>query len=356
LRILVTGATGFVGAVLMPLLVARYGEEAVSAFVLPKDRIPSSWTGSRVRLFEGDIADRRDVESAVDGHSHVVNLAGFISYWRGEAERLERVNVDGVYCVVEACLRSSVRRLIHVSSVGAVGFHRDGRLADETTPFNWPPAILYMTSKRQGQGIVERAVKERRLPAVILNPASIIGPGDHNRATPHNQLYQRVCCRRLIGSFAGGLAVVDVRDLVAIILKALEGQGKDGESYLVVGANLAYPEVIRLISQACDRKAYPVRLPAFIFTLAGIAFEQMSRLTGRRPLLTAAYGRLSGWTAHYDNTKSRAAFNHSYIDVQTSIRDGWDFFRDTFGCTSKPRAKKRHIEVQKGLFGQEEKL
>ncbi len=343
MRVLVTGATGFVGAVLMPLLVARYGEEAVSAFVLPEDRIPSSWMGTKVRLFEGDIADSSAVQSAVEGHSHVVHLAGFISYWKSEADRLERVNVDGVFRVVEACLRSAVRRLIHISSVGAVGFHRDGRPADETTPFNWPPTILYAVSKRQGQEIVERAVKERGLPAVILNPASVIGPGDQNPVTPHNELYRRVCCRRLIGSFAGGLAVVDVRDLVAIILKALEGWGKDGESYLVVGANLSYPEVIRLISQACGRKAYPVRLPAFIVTLAGIASEQMSRLSGRRPLLTAAYGRLSGWRAYYDNAKSRAAFDHSYIDVQTSIRDGWDFFRNTFGCAAKFRVRKRGI-------------
>jgi dihydroflavonol-4-reductase len=347
MRIVVTGATGFVGAVLMPLLVARYGEKAVSAFVLPEERIPPSWKGSKVQLLTGDIADSRAVQNAVDGHSHVVHLAGLISYWRGEAEQLQRVNVDGVCCVVDACLRSSVQRLIHVSSVGAFGFRRDGRLADETTPFNWPPAIPYMTSKRQGQKIVDRAAKAKGLPAVILNPASIIGPGDHNPATPHNQLYRRVCCRRLIGSFAGGLALVDVRDLVAIILKALDGQGKNGESYLVVGANLAYPEVIRLVSQACGRKAYPVRLPAFTVILAGIASEQISRLNGRRPLLTAAYGRLSGWTAYYDNAKSRAAFHHSYIDVQTSIRDDWHFFRDTFGCRGKPRAKKGISEPRK---------
>jgi dihydroflavonol-4-reductase len=333
-------------------LVARYGEEAISAFVMPEDKIPSSWMGTEVRVFEGDIADANAVQAAVEGKTHVVHMAGFISYWKGEARQLQHVNVDGVRRVVEACLRSAVRRLIHISSVGAVGFHRNGRLADEMTPFNWPPAILYMASKRKGQDIVEQAVKERGLPAVILNPASIIGPGDHNPATPHNELYRRVCCRRLIGSFAGGLALVDVRDLSAIILKALEGWGKDGESYNVVGANLSYAEVVRLISQACGRKAYPVRLPAFFVTLAGIASEQIIRLSGRRPLLTAAYGRLSGWTAYYDNAKSRAAFDHAYIDAQTSLRDGWEYFHDTFGCGGKLRVQKRHFVAQKRLMGQ----
>ena len=62
---------------------------------------------------------------------------------------------------------------------------------------------------------------------------------------------------------------------------------------------------------------------------AGRVFERVSRRTGRRPLLTAAYGRLSGWKAFYDNAKSRREFGHAYIDVEKTIRDGWIYFRDT---------------------------
>jgi dihydroflavonol-4-reductase len=232
--------------------------------------------------------------------------------------------------VVEASLAAGIERLIHVSSVGAVGFRADGAPADETTPFNWPDDILYMVSKRRGQDIVERAVHERGLRAVILNPASIMGPGDHNPATPQNELYRRICGRTQFGSFTGGLAIVDVRDLAAIILKALEGRGRDGESYLVVGANLGYRDVLRRISRACGRKAYPFPIPASLLTTAGHVLEWSSRRTGKRPLLTTAYGRLSGWTAYYDNTKSRREFGHTYIDPDTTIRDGWLYFRDTF--------------------------
>ncbi len=328
MRVLVTGATGFVGAVLMPQLIARYGADAVDAFVLPGEAIPETWRGAAVRIFPGDIADGPAVAAAVRGHNQVVHLAGFISYWKGDEARLEAVNESGVRAVVEAALAAGVERLIHVSSVGAVGFRADGTPADETTPFNWPPDILYMGSKRRGQDIVERAVKDRGLRAVILNPASIMGPGDHNPATPHNEIYKRICGRTQIGSFAGGLAIVDVRDLAAIILKALEGRGRDGESYLVVGANLPYPEIIRRISRACGRRAYPFRVPAALLTLAGHALEGAARLTGRRPLVTAAYGRLSGWTAFYDNAKSRREFGHVYLDAETTIRDGWLYFRD----------------------------
>ncbi len=331
MRILVTGATGFVGAVLMPRLVERYGRQAVDAFVLPGDGIPATWREAGVRIFPGDIADEAAVAAAVRGHDRVIHMAGVISYWKEDAGKLKAVNEDGVRAVVEASLASGVGRLVHISSVGAVGFRADGAPADETTPYNWPPDILYMASKRRGQDIVERAARKRGLRAVILNPGSIMGPGDHDPATPHNRLYGMIGRRVQIGSFAGGLAIVDVRDLAALILKAVEGRGRDGESYLVVGANLPYAEVVRRISRACGRRAYPFRVPGPLFTTAGRVFELAACRTGRRPLLTAAYGRLSGWTAFYDNAKSRREFDHRYIDADATIADGWAYYRDAFG-------------------------
>jgi dihydroflavonol-4-reductase len=327
-RILVTGATGFVGAVLMPRLVEKHGAGAVDAFVLPGDAIPETWRGSGVKTFAGDIADAAAVAAAVRGHDRVVHLAGFISYWKGDEARLAAVNEEGARSVVDGSLAAGVERLIHVSSVGAIGFRKDGTPADETTAFNWPASILYMTSKRRGQDIVERAVRERGLKAVILNPASIMGPGDHDPGTPHNRLYRMICCGTQLGSFAGGLAIVDVRDLAAIILKALEGQGRDGESYLIVGANFPYPEIVKKISRACGRRAYPFRVPGPVFTAAGRVLELAARVTGRRPLITAAYGKLSGWTAYYDNAKSRREFGHVYMDPDKTIADGWGYFRD----------------------------
>ncbi len=336
MRILVTGATGFVGAVLLPELVRRYGAGAVDAYVLPGEALPESWRDAGVRTFAGDIADGSSVRAAVEGHDLVVHMAGAISYWKGDEERLRRVNEDGVRAVVEASLAAGVKRLVHLSSVGAVGFHKDGRPADETTPFNWPEDILYMVSKRRGQDIVERAVLERGLRAVVLNPASIMGPGDRVPETPHNALYARITSRTQIGSFAGGLAIVDVRDLVAIILKALEGKGRNGESYLVVGANLRYPDVVRRIARVSGRRACPFPVPAILLTAAGHLLERRSRRSGRAPLLTAAYGRLSGWTAYYDNAKSRREFDHTYIDADRTIADGWAYFQErvkpTFCC------------------------
>jgi len=329
MKILVTGATGFVGSVLVPDLVRRFGPDSISAYVLPGDRLPVSWKDAKVRVFHGDITDGERLFEAVQGHTHVIHLAGFISYWRRDFSRLRRVNRDGVKAVVDACLRARVRRLVHVSSVGAIGFKKRGQPVEETTPFNWPFTFHYMTSKYHGQRVVEEAVRTSGLEAVIFNPASIMGPGDPVLATPHNQLYARVYSGRMFGSFRGGLGVVDVRDVAAAIVKGLD-RGRPGEKYLLVGANLKYPDVLRLIGKHAGRKVYPFPVPAALLSAAGLVLELLSGLTGEKPLLTYSYGRLSGWTTFYSNEKSRRELSHEYIPIEETIRDACRYFEKTF--------------------------
>jgi dihydroflavonol-4-reductase len=324
-KILVTGATGFLGSVLVPRLIRRFGADSVAAYVLPGDRPPVTWREEPVEIVFGDIADEDRMARACRGRSHVIHLAGLISYWRRDYGRLMKVNRGGVRAVVRACLSARVERLVHVSSVGAVGFKKRGELIDEGTPFNWPPVFHYMWSKYLGQRVVENAAGARGLPAVILNPASIMGPGDHDPRTPHNSVYEGVYRGNLFGSLAGGLGVVDVRDVAAIAEKALTG-GRTGERYLLVGANLTYAEVLRLIARHSGRPVYPFRVPGVLLTGAGVALETASLLTRRRPLLTRSYGALSGWTTFYDNSKSRRDFNHSYVPIDLTIRDSCRYF------------------------------
>lgn len=339
MNVLITGATGFVGSVLLPQLIDRYGPSAVSAYVLPGDWIPQSWACRGVRVHEGDIADREAVRAAVAGRTHVVHLAGLISYWRGDRERLFRVNRDGALIVGEACLEHGVERLVHISSVGAIGFHKDGRPADEETPFNWPDSILYMASKHAGQEAVEDLIRARGLRAVILAPASIMGPGDHDPRTPHNRLYGMISKNRITGSFTGGLAVVDVRDLVELIGDALEGKGRDGERYLAVGANLLYADVIRRIGGSCGLKSLPIPIPAGLVAAGGGLAEGISAIFKKRPLITFAYGRLSGWTSYYDNGKSVREFGHAYRPIEQTIADGWAYYRRTHQARGEGKVK-----------------
>ncbi|MFZ2054043.1 MAG: NAD-dependent epimerase/dehydratase family protein [Candidatus Aminicenantales bacterium] len=329
MRILVTGATGFVGSVLVPRLIQRYGPDSIAAYVLPGERIPASWNHEKIPVIRGDITERDRLLQAMQGRSHVIHLAGIISYWRRDFGRLMQVNYEGTRAVVNACLQAKVTRLVHISSVGAIGLKKRGEPINESTAFNWPPIFHYMMSKYLGQQIVEKAVRTKGLNAVIFNLASVMGPGDFILQTPHNQLYDRVYRGRMIGSFSGGLGVVDVRDVAALISKGLD-RGAAGERYLLVGANLRYPDVLRLIGKYARRRVYPFPVPGALLSAAGLSLELVSFLTRKRPLLTYAYGRLSGWTTFYSGEKSRRDFAHEYIPVEETIRDSCRFFEKTF--------------------------
>ena len=207
MKLLVTGGTGFAGNVLLDLLPQKVRYSKITVLVLPGDPGQTNILNRKIRdleLVHGDIVNPQDVDRAIEGHTHVIHLAGLISYWRRERDELTRVNQVGVGNVVNACVRHSVRRLVHVSSVGAIGFFRDGRLADEDTEFNWPKSFPYMTSKYAGQQVVERGVCERGLPAIILNPASLMGPGDPIPSLPPQSTLQQYLQQDLVRLFCRG--------------------------------------------------------------------------------------------------------------------------------------------------------
>jgi len=328
-NILVTGASGFVGRQLVAVLLERQPGDSLSVLLLPGEAIPQAFIG-KVLIERGDLRDRESIRQAIRGKDLVYHLAGYISYWVLDAGMLRAVNVEGVRAIVEACLEFGIKRLVHVSSVGAIGFDPLGIPTDETKSFNWPENFHYMTTKRDGQRIVEQAAQERGLDAVIVNPASIMGPGDPVPFSAHNRLYGNMFRLPVfIGTFGGGLAIVDVRDLAETILAAAE-RGRTGESYLSVGANVPYKEVLSLMAHHAGKKFLPLVIPPFVLVMAGWLAELISRLTRRRPLLTLAYGRLSGWTAYYSNKKSVDELGVSYRPLDQTVRDGCSYYASSF--------------------------
>jgi dihydroflavonol-4-reductase len=329
-NILVTGATGFVGRLLVSRLLEGAGSAtSVAALLMPSEPVPPAFEG-KVEVLRGDLRDPGSLRAAVAGRDRVFHLAACISYWRLDAGLMAAINRDGVASLVEACLAERVGRLVHVSSVGAIGFHPDGALAAEDTPFNWPEDFGYMTTKRDGQRIVLDAVRERGLDAVVVNPASIMGPGDPVPTTAHNRLYGDMYARPFfVGTFAGGLAVVDVRDLVEVILAAAD-RGRAGECYLAVGANVPYSRVLEIMAARAGKAFLPLVAPPELLRAAGRIAELAATVTRRRPLLTEAYGRLSGWTAYYSADKSRRELGANYRSLGETIGDACEYYERNF--------------------------
>jgi dihydroflavonol-4-reductase len=328
-NILVTGASGFVGRHLVGRMLAARPWDTISVLLLPDETLPEPFVG-KVEILRGDVRDAESVRNAVRGKNIVFHMAGFISYWVLDAGMMEAVNVGGVRAIVAACVEFKVKRLVHVSSVGAVGFNLDGKPADEETPFNWPESFGYMTTKRDGQKVVKDAVRDRGLDAVIVNPASVMGPGDPSAKSEHNRLYASMYKGdTFFGTLGGGLAVVDVRDLAETILVAAD-KGRAGEVYLCVGANATYTQVLELMAMSAGKRLVPFAVPSLALTAVGWSAELFSRLTRKRPFITAAYGRLSGWTAYYSGEKSRRELGVTYRPLEETIADGCEYFERVY--------------------------
>ncbi len=329
MKVLVTGATGFVGRAVVENLL-RLSPAAEMTLMLQKDDLlPAAWADTGLRVQRGDVGERDAVMRAVEGQEVVLHLAGLVSHRRRDRDALIRTNVIGARHIAEACLHYNVRRLVHVSSVGAVGMRTDGVPADEKTSYNWPGGFVYMESKRDGQLEVLRSVEDKGLNAVVLNPASIMGPGDPRADSAHNRLYRLVHTSPVLPCFAGGLGVVDVRDVAGMILALIE-KGQPGRCYIACGANVTYHEVLTAIAREFGQRRRIFCLPGWMLAAAGAVLEHAGDLLGLPAVLTESYGRLSGWHCYYDNRQSCTELNWRYIPFERTIADGCRFWLDNY--------------------------
>ncbi len=207
--------------------------------------------GLPVEHCPGDILDEAAVAQAVAGCELVFHVAGMASYWRSSRPAVYRANVNGTRVVVRACLRAGVTRVVHTSSVAAVGIRRDRRPADETVPFDGLSATFaYADSKHRGEGEVGWAVAQG-LDAVIVNPGVVIGAGDHNLIS--GSLIVEFARGHVPAILPGGMCIADVDAVVQGQLAAAE-RGRRGERYILGGENLSYREITAIIGDVAGRR------------------------------------------------------------------------------------------------------
>jgi len=253
-----TGATGYVGLALAQRL--RAEGRGLTALVR---RTSDPGAVERLRalgatLVEGDLDDAAALQRLVAGAGLVVHCAALIAYRPRLHAAMWRVNVDGTARVVEACRAAGVRRLVHVSSIAAIGLRDDRALLDEDSP--WEAGRLrmaYLDTKRAAEERVADAAA-RGLDAVIVNPSAIYGPSEVLSNT--GGLVERVARGRLRVAPPGGINVVPLETVVEGILAA-ERLGLRGRRYVLGGENVEVAALFERIARAAGRRLRPLVLP-----------------------------------------------------------------------------------------------
>ena len=180
-NVLVTGGTGFIGS---NLAVALLREGCYVRILRRQDSDLRAIGNAEVEHCIGDIRNIESLRSAVKGCDTVFHTAAMVSYWRKERELMYDVNIRGTRNVVQACLEANVQKLVHTSSVAAIGYPENGGLSDENNVFNWEPYdVGYRISKHEAEAEIFLGVK-LGLPAVMVNPAVCASPAKGARRGP----------------------------------------------------------------------------------------------------------------------------------------------------------------------------
>jgi dihydroflavonol-4-reductase len=340
MTVVVTGASGHVGANLVRALLGQ--GRSVRALIHHDRR---GIEGLDLEIVRGDVRDRASLERAFAGAEVVYHCAACISIQRHEATLVKACNVGGPRNVVEACLRSNVRRLIHFSSIHAFQQQPLDEPLDETrAQVDSARAPPYDRSKAAGEREVRRGIA-RGLDAVIVNPTAVIGPHDY-RPSHVGQMLLDLCHRRLPSLMSGGFDWVDVRDVVAGAIRA-EQRAETGASYLLSGHWVPVRELAAVVAELSGVPAPRLVCPTWLAAAAAPFAVAWGRMRGERPLFTP----LSVLALH-DNNRAishvRATRDLSYTPrpFQETLADTLDWFQSAGTLTSLSTQLARRPSVE----------
>lgn len=323
-KVLVTGASGFVGAAVARALAAQ-GARLRLLVRATSDR--TNVAGLDAELVEGDLRDEASVRRAAEGVRYLFHVAADYRIWAPDPEEIVRNNRAGTLAVMNAARSAVVERIVYTSSVATLK-PLDGGAADETRPATPEQAVgAYKRSKVVAERLVE-AMAADGLPVVIVNPSTPIGPRDV-KPTPTGRIVVEAANGKMPAYVESGLNLVHVDDVAAGHLLAL-AKGRIGERYILGGQDVSLGGMLGEIARIVGRKPPSLVIPrAPLFPLA-YANEAWCRLTGKAdPFLTVDSLKMAAHNMYFSSAKAEAELGYQARPYAEALRDAVEWFRTT---------------------------
>ena len=310
--VLVTGATGFLGSHLIPLLL----DDEAPVRVLSRHPAPDL-AARGIEVVPGDVESGTGVREALEGIGRVFHLAGRVSRDPESAPGLQRVHVEGTRNLAEAARSAGVERIVLVSTSGTIAVSRDPDPdCDETAPVpiemigGWP---YYRSKWLQERTLLATAGE---IETVIVNPSLLLGPGDERLSSTGDVL--RFLSGQLSVIPPGGLNFVDVRDAAAGLVAAMV-KGRSGQRYLLGGHNWTFAEFFARLGEVSGAPAPRLRLPQNLYTAGGWLTEEIARQIGREPAVDSISREMAGCYWYFSSEKAARELGHEPRDGRVTL-------------------------------------
>lgn len=322
-RVLVTGASGFVGSAVLRALEGR----GLTLRVLVRASSPrTNLEGLACEIVTGDMRHAADMSRALEGVDALFHAAADYRLWARDPMDIIRANLEGTRTVMEAALTRGVKRIVYTSSVATLKTPDGPTAVDETCPLAEGEGIgAYKESKVCAERLVERMIVEHALPAVIVMPSTPIGPRDV-KPTPTGRTIVEAATGKVPAFVDTGLNWAHVDDVAAGHLLAF-AKGRIGERYILGGENLTLQQALTMIAGLVGRKPPTVKLPINLILPIAYAAEAVARITGKEPFVTVDGVKLSRKKMFFSIAKARTELGYTPRPALDGFRDAIDWFR-----------------------------
>jgi len=327
--VLVTGATGHIGNVLVRKLLAR--GEKFRALIVPGEDT-TALKGVPAERVEGDVLDFSSLWQAFSGVRAVFHLAGVISILPGEIPLVRRVNVEGTMNVLKAAMQAGVERLVYTSSIHALARIPHGQVVDESTPFDpHNPYGVYDQSKAQATLEVQKAA-QCGLNAIITCPSGVIGPFDF-RGSLMGSVIRSAAERKPMPYVDGAYDFVDVRDVADGLIAAAE-RGRVGEAYIFSGQQISVRSLLETVRKITGKEFPRLKIPLGLARFAAQFMPFYYQLTRVHPRFTPYSLEVLQSNSHISHAKASRELGYHPRPLYESLRDTVQWF--LVGAGSSP--------------------
>lgn len=323
MKIIVTGPDGVLGSNLVRELLSRGYN--VSVLLEPGKKSPTL-SGLEITKFYGDILNPPDLNKAFKNQDIVIHCAAATSVFPARNPVLNRVNVGGTKNVIDAVLENNVGRLVYVGTANSFGFgdiQSPGKEGNEYISVKY--GLDYMDSKRSAQEEVLKAVNERNLPAVIVNPTFMIGPYDSKPSS--GAMIMALYNGKVPGYTSGGKNFISVKDVAAAIANAIT-MGRVGECYILGNENLSYKEAFDKMATAIGVSPPKRKLPEFVVKQYGAFSSWLAKTFNYDPVVTKELAIISCEKHYYSSDKALKELALPQTPLTEATKDCYRWFKE----------------------------